>query len=215
MELTKNTASFEKEFALFTDAGKGETKAGPEMAASILTKLVRLGYRLDADAYERLCGTSDEQTVCFYNEVMPFLASALGNGSYKPLYSGFPQQGMELGEVNLFLNAIRHYDSQGTWVPDEYTKSRPTLFEHTSLTSIQWFPESAEPYKPDTQYPQSRVWIYREEFLESSLTWYPQTVRNSFTVTLDSPNAIMVAIDPRSSNTSSWTLTAGGFPSPP
>ena len=97
---------------------------------TVQAELMNLGYMLDSAGILYLVTVSREDIIRFHDEVIAYLTYIKGDGNYRPLYDGFPQQVMEMSEVELFVNAIRHYRSNGEWVPNAYTKAKPTAFEY-------------------------------------------------------------------------------------
>lgn len=107
------------------------------MAYTMQAELMQLGYMLDNEALENLKGVYSEDIIRYHNEVIPYLKYIKGDGDYRPLYDGFPQQVMEMSDVELFANAIRHYASHGQWVPNSYTQAKPTAFEHPNYKMLR------------------------------------------------------------------------------
>lgn len=107
------------------------------MAYTVQAELMQLGYMLDDEALENLKGVYSEDIIRYHNEVIPYLRYIKGDGDYRPLYDGFPQQVMEMSDVELFANAIRHYASLGQWVPNSYTQAKPTAFEHPNYKMLR------------------------------------------------------------------------------
>lgn len=97
---------------------------------TVQAELMQLGVMLDEQAFSCLSLLGDEDIIRYHDEVIAYLKYIKGDGNYRPLYDGFPQQVMEMSESELFLNAIIHYWSNGEWVPNAYTKAKPTAFEH-------------------------------------------------------------------------------------
>lgn len=104
---------------------------------SVHAELINLGYMLDGAGILYLMSASREDIIRYHDEVIAYLTYIKGDGNYRPLYDGFPQQVMEMSEVELFVNAIRHYRSSGEWVPNAYTQSKPTAFEHPSYKVLR------------------------------------------------------------------------------
>lgn len=97
---------------------------------TVHAELMNLGYMLDGAGILYLMSSAIEDIIRYHDEVVAYLTYIKGDGDYRPLYDGFPQQVMEMSEVELFVNAIRHYRRNGEWVPNAYTKAKPTAFEH-------------------------------------------------------------------------------------
>ena len=104
---------------------------------SVHAELMNLGYMLDSAGILYLMSALREDIIRYHDEVVAYLTYIKGDGNYRPLYDGFPQQVMEMSEVELFVNAIRHYRSSGEWVPNAYTQSKPTAFEHPTYKILR------------------------------------------------------------------------------
>lgn len=104
---------------------------------TVQAELMQLGVMLDEQAFSCLSLLGDEDIIRYHDEVIAYLKYIKGDGEYRPLYDGFPQQVMEMSEASLFLNAIFHYWSNGEWVPNAYTKAKPTAFEHPNYKMIR------------------------------------------------------------------------------
>lgn len=106
------------------------TMPNPALAYTVQAELMQLGYMLDEQAFSVLLKLTNEEVIRYHDEVVAYARYIKGDGNYRPLYSGFPQQVMELSDIELFWNAFCHYASNGTWEPNAYTEARPTAFEH-------------------------------------------------------------------------------------
>lgn len=104
---------------------------------TVQAELMQLGVMLDEQAFSCLSLLGDEDIIRYHDEVIAYLKYIKGDGEYRPLYDGFPQQVMEMSEAELFLNAVFHYWSNGEWVPNAYTKSKPTAFEHPTYKILR------------------------------------------------------------------------------
>lgn len=112
------------------------TMPNPALAYTVQAELMQLGYMLDEQAFSCLQKLTNEEVIRYHDEVISYARYTKGDGAYRPLYSGFPQQVMELSDIELFWNAICHYASNGTWEPNAYTEARPTAFEHPSYKML-------------------------------------------------------------------------------
>ena len=129
--LTKNVIAFRR--GLFLLGGNGDN---PAVAATIQAELMNLGFMLDEAAYKKLQATPKRDAIAFFEEVAAWIKATIGDGTYTPLYAGFPQDVMALSDVELFLNTITHYLSGGTFLVNAFTQKRPTAFEHPSYKII-------------------------------------------------------------------------------
>lgn len=133
METTQHIIALQNGFVLLPCGNRPNG-----LAATIQYELMETGYMLDADAYEAVSNAPREDAIRFHDEVVGYLHYMLGDtGNYVPLYTGFPQQVMQLDDEELFLNQILHYWSDGAFVPDSWTGNRPTAFEHQTYTILR------------------------------------------------------------------------------
>ena len=106
-------------------------------AYTVQAELMNLGYMLDEKAFLSLSSCKTDDIVRYHDEVIAYVKYIKGDGNYRALYDGFPQQVMEMSDAELFRNAICHYWSDGEWVPNQYTKQKPTAFEHTEYRMLK------------------------------------------------------------------------------
>lgn len=118
------------------ESGDQEVLA-PSLAYTVQAELIQLGVMLDECAFSCLSLLGDEDIIRYHDEVIAYLKYIKGDGDYRPLYDGFPQQVMEMSEAELFENALCHYWSNGEWVPNAYTQAKPTAFEHPSYKVLR------------------------------------------------------------------------------
>ena len=65
-----------------------------------------------------------------YKELIPALKALIGaDKEYKVMYPNFPKQVAEVGDAELWINAILHYISFGTWLPEYEKVERAPLVE--------------------------------------------------------------------------------------
>ena len=118
------------------ESGDQEVLA-PSLAYTVQAELMQLGVMLDECAFSCLSLLGDEDIIRYHDEVIAYLKYIKGDGDYRPLYDGFPQQVMEMSEAELFENALCHYWSNGEWVPNAYTQAKPSAFEHPSYKVLR------------------------------------------------------------------------------
>ena len=124
-------------FYIDSRASEGTKVPGLPIAYTVQAELMQLGYMLDEHAFSCLSLLTGEDVIRYHDEVIAYLKYIKGDGNYRPLYDGFPQQVMDMCEVELFINAMMHYWSNGEWVPNAYTKAKPTVFEHPSYKVLK------------------------------------------------------------------------------
>ena len=89
---------------------------------TIMKNLESYGYTMDKDLCDFLFRTTPAFLSDFYNELIRYIKALTGADKvYNPMYPNFPQQVMDADTTELFWNAIIHYWSGGTLMP-EYTK---------------------------------------------------------------------------------------------
>jgi hypothetical protein len=96
-------------------------------------ELMNLGFYIDPKALFLL--TNDDAKRIGKN-VLPYVKELIGIKDWTPLYEGFPAQVQEMSRVELFIDQIMHYLSDGTWMPscpEKYKVLRETkVFEKPS-----------------------------------------------------------------------------------
>jgi hypothetical protein len=116
---------------------KNDNYQNHQLAMMVNSELMQFGFICDKKALDVLSKASKNDIVLFHDEVITYLKNITGsNRTYKPFWSGFPQQVMEMSEYELWLHQIVHYMSNGTYVPNEWTKERSVAFEQPSYTKI-------------------------------------------------------------------------------
>ena len=107
------------------------------LTMTVVSELLQFGYILDSSAIDVLSRASKEDIISFHNEVIDWLKDMTGSKhNYRPFWKGFPEEVMEKSECQLWFHQIIHYLSNGTYEPNEWTKSRPTAFEQPKYTEI-------------------------------------------------------------------------------
>lgn len=117
--------------------GKAED-ASKAMATSIQAELMRLGFVLDKQAFNKVSCAPKEWLSHFYGTVIPDLRARMGDAStYVPFYRNFPTQVMEASRVELFLNALVHYWTDGKWEPSQEISRRGMAYEDVEFKAIR------------------------------------------------------------------------------
>ncbi|WP_310604948.1 TerD family protein [Anaerosporobacter sp.] len=114
-----------------------ETSPNNSYIVTIMKNVENLGYTFSGQLFKRLQSLSIEELQSFYIELIPILKSMIGaNVVYKPMYPNFPRSVMKYNELELYLNAMIHYWSNGTLYPDEKKNKRLPLFDETKVKVI-------------------------------------------------------------------------------
>ena len=99
--------------------GDNSEKVSEQIIATSLVNLESYGYTFSEKLMEELKLLSVEQYIDFYNMITSIIKELVGvDRITEPMYPNFPQQVMEMDEVELYLNAIIHYITDGQLVPE-------------------------------------------------------------------------------------------------
>ena len=135
MKLTRNTIALHKGFVCPPNDGMDNKIA----AATVQTHLMQWGYMLDQDAFTELSKSDLSFIEKFNDEVITYLREVMGgNRDYQPLYKNFPQEVMNLSDFQLYINAITHYWSNGTWEPSTIKYEKEIKFEKIKYVLIKY-----------------------------------------------------------------------------
>jgi len=131
--MTKNIIAFQKGIIVTPNIGIDNRN----LAMIVQAELMHFGYMLDQDALDQL-GHSDAADIKdFHDEIIDYLKTMTGGQrDYRPIYSGFPTQVMEMSELELWINQLVGYWSGGSFVADEWTKTKGSAFEYVKYKMI-------------------------------------------------------------------------------
>ena len=123
---------------------EAKNKLSPEEVSTIICNLSSLGYIPDTGLHEWLCFAEKETALETYTETMLNLQEILGVREYKPMYPNFPQQVIDASDMELLINAILHYHTNGDYMPIYETLNRHKMrstYKPTELkaTTIEGF----------------------------------------------------------------------------
>lgn len=120
----------------WTDRVQGQNNVSA--VASLQAELMNLGFVLDPSACAYLKQVPVELLAKLYAEILPVAKEMVGaKRNYRPMYRNFPEQVMEMSALELFLNAMAHYESEGTWEPPHELAERGVAFENTEFRTIK------------------------------------------------------------------------------
>lgn len=133
MKMTKNIVALKKGFIVAPLHGLDNKVA----AMTVQAHLMNAGYMLDESAFEALSKSDITFITAFNAEIVEYLTEVLGgNRNYTALYKNFPQEVLALSDFELYLNAIIHYWSNGTWEPSTLENPRPSYMEKVKYTML-------------------------------------------------------------------------------
>jgi hypothetical protein len=114
-----------------------QTDGEKAMVGAILKNVQSLGFTFARDVLEILFHYNREELESFYRDLIPELKKLVGaDVQYNPMYPNFPQQVMEMSDVELFINAIVHYWSFGTLLPQYEKQERLPLIDDNKMTVL-------------------------------------------------------------------------------
>jgi stress response protein SCP2 len=107
-------------------------------------ELMTYGYLIGKDLFDKLAEQSEDTIQVIYNEMITGIRRVTGGGGHEPIYQNFPQSVMALSYRDFVLNAINHYNSFGSWRPEdaEYI-NREFKLEPTKFKKLVLIPESS------------------------------------------------------------------------
>ena len=104
-----------------------------------LIQLYQLGYTFSSDVIGILNRVDQEICVSIIKETLETCQKLIGaDVDYHFMYPGFPEEVMQMDDLELVFNAIMHYGSDGTWLPVNELPclKRDGLFEETERTVL-------------------------------------------------------------------------------
>jgi len=131
--LTKNIVQFRNGFINL----KNQNQDNRELAMSVVSELMQFGYLPTADAMSNLYKASKEDIVSFHNEVINYLKKFTGSDkTYRPFWKNFPQDVIDKSNGELLFHMVLNYWTNGLYEPNDFSKERPTAFEHTTYKTL-------------------------------------------------------------------------------
>ena len=131
----KNTIYLRRKNKLLVQKGSG--KSTKSLVATVAKNIQGLGYILEPQILSLLETYSKEELTAFHNTVIKDMKRLKGaHVKYSPMYPNFPEQVMEASEIELFFNAIIHYWSLGTILPEYEKEERLPLHEFTKCQMV-------------------------------------------------------------------------------
>ena len=113
------------------------TEPNNQYIVTIMKNVEALGYTFSEELFKTLQSLTNKDLQDFYLELIATLKNMIGaDVVYKPMYPNFPKSVMEADYLDLYINAIIHYWSNGTLYPHEEKNERLPLFEETKVKII-------------------------------------------------------------------------------
>lgn len=114
-----------------------QTKTEKAIVIAALKNIQALGYTFSQPLLESLFHYSREELERFYCNLIPELKELVGaDVTYSPMYPNFPTQVVEASDAELFINAIIHYWSFGTLMPEYEKPERLPLIDDNKMSIL-------------------------------------------------------------------------------
>lgn len=114
-----------------------QTKNEKALVVTMMKNVQSLGYTFSKELFEMLSHLNRDELKAFYTDLIPALKELVGaDVTYSPMYPNFPSQVAEMDGVELFLNAIIHYWSFGTLMPEYEKDERLPLIDANKMALL-------------------------------------------------------------------------------
>lgn len=105
--------------------------------AAMIKNIECLGYTLDRKIIFDLYALPKDKLEEFASDLIKELRVMAGaDKAYRPMYPNFPKQVADATVTELFINAVMHYGSLGTWMPLYATNERVPLLNRGNFTVL-------------------------------------------------------------------------------
>lgn len=116
----KDFIGFIKTKGLYVEAPKEQpVMKDRHRVDQINMELMAVGYILTEDLFYALTTLDNNDLNKVYNDLMKGIKRVIGEGSWTPIYQGFPQSVRALSRYQFVINALIHYWSAGSWRPED------------------------------------------------------------------------------------------------
>lgn len=107
-------------------------------AVTLMHNVQSLGFTFGSDLFKAIAHLDRNEVKRFGAELIPALERLAGaDREYNPMYPNFPRQVIEADDLELFINAIIHYWSFGTIMPEYKKEARFPLIDDVKLTVLE------------------------------------------------------------------------------
>jgi len=116
--MMKQKIAIKKLDAVVLGPAPAVTYDNTQAAATVATSMLSLGYAPSEQFFRAMASMHEMTLIELHQDVLPVLQELRGaHVEHQPFYPNFPHQVMEASTVELFLNAIIHYWTEGDWKP--------------------------------------------------------------------------------------------------
>lgn len=119
------------------DVAYEQSKTEKALVVSGLKNVQALGFTFSKELLEKAFHFTRDEFNAFYGFLIPALKELVGaDVTYNPMYPNFPQQVAEASDIELFINAIVHYWSFGTLMPEYEKNERLPLIDDNKMAVL-------------------------------------------------------------------------------
>lgn len=119
------------------DMAYEQSKTEKALVVSGLKNVQALGFTFSKELLEKAFHFTRDEFTAFYGFLIPALKELVGaDVQYNPMYPNFPQQVAEASDIELFVNAIVHYWSFGTLMPEYEKNERLPLIDDNKMAVL-------------------------------------------------------------------------------
>lgn len=119
------------------DMAYEQSKTEKALVVSGLKNVQALGFTFSKELLEKAFHFTRDEFTAFYGFLIPALKELVGaDVTYNPMYPNFPQQVAEASDIELFVNAIVHYWSFGTLMPEYEKNERLPLIDDNKMAVL-------------------------------------------------------------------------------
>ena len=114
-----------------------QTKNEQALVVTMMKNVQSLGFTFSKELFEALSHMNRDELKAFYSDLIPALKELVGaDVEYNPMYPNFPTQVAEMDGIELFINAIVHYWSFGTLMPEYEKDERLPLIDVNKMALL-------------------------------------------------------------------------------
>ena len=107
------------------------------LVVTMMKNVQSLGFTFSKELFDVLHHMNREELKAFYTDTIPALKELVGaDVTYTPMYPNFPTQVAEADGIELFINAIIHYWSFGTLMPEYEKDERLPLIDDNKMALL-------------------------------------------------------------------------------
>lgn len=111
--------------AIVLESGSGSNF---NLASNLNLCMNRLGFVMSPELFNTVESLEPKAIISLANKFLHELRCLKGDDvAYKPMYPDFPMQVIGASDAELYFNAVRHYNTHGTWLPEYQTQAKERL----------------------------------------------------------------------------------------